>query len=58
MALITDPDSLTQGTKTDVTDAAWTSSSGANTTITSSGNLPVFSSGDFFEIRLHGSYFL
>ena len=51
MALITDPDNLTQGTLTNVTDCAWTSSSGANTTLTSTGNFPGLDADMFFEVR-------
>jgi hypothetical protein len=51
--LITDPDQLFQGFITTPTDAAWTASSGANTTITGSASLPSLSVGDFFEVRDH-----
>jgi len=53
MALINDPDDLSQGTITAVSDAAWTSTAGAVTTITSTGNLPSITAGDFFEVRDH-----
>lgn len=51
MALITDPDSLSQGTLTNVTDLAFTASAGANTTLTGATTLPAMASGEFFEIR-------
>jgi len=53
MALIVDPDDLSQGLETAVSDAAFTSSSGADTVITSGGNLPTLTAGDFFEVRDH-----
>lgn len=40
---------------TAVADAAWTSSSGATTTITSAANLPAISSGQVFEVRNHST---
>lgn len=56
MALIIDPDDLSQGLETAVTDAVFTGSSGANTTITSaSGTLPTYGTGDFFELRDHST---
>ena len=55
MALIIDPDDLSQGLETPVTDAAWTASAGTQTTITSAGNLPTLDSGDFFEVRDHST---
>ena len=51
MALISDPDLLSQGTSNTVTDMAFTSTNGSNTTITSTGNLPTIAAGDYFEIR-------
>lgn len=36
-----------------VSDAAWTSSSGATTVITSAANLPVYIAGDYFRITDH-----
>ena len=51
MALITDPDSLSQGTLTNVADLAFTASSGANTTLTGATTLPALATGEFFEIR-------
>lgn len=55
MALITDPDNLSQGFVTSPADAAWTSSSGANTTITGTATLPATTAGDYFEIRDHST---
>ena len=56
MALITDPDDLSQGLETAVTDGVFTGSSGANTTITSSGaNLPTLTANDYFEVRDHST---
>jgi len=49
MALVTSRTSLSQGASTSE-DVAWTSSSGANTTLTGTG-LPVVAADDFFEIR-------
>ena len=51
MPLITSRASLSQGASTSES-IAFTSSSGANTTITGTG-LPVVAAGDFFEIRSH-----
>jgi hypothetical protein len=53
MALITDPDSLTQGVLTSPSDAAWTASSGQTTTITGAATLPTLNAGDWFEVRDH-----
>lgn len=53
MALITDPDNLSQGVLTSPADAAWTASSGASTTITGAATLPPLTSGDYFEVRDH-----
>ena len=50
MALVTSRTSLSQGAETTET-VAFTSSSGANTTLTGTG-LPVVAANDFFEIRL------
>jgi hypothetical protein len=55
MALITDPDNLSQGLETAVSDAAFTSSSGATTTITSAANLPTLVANDYFEVRDHST---
>lgn len=49
MALITSRTSLSQGASSSES-VAWTSSSGANTTLTGTG-LPVVAANDFFEIR-------
>jgi len=49
MALVTSRTSLSQGAVSSES-VAWTTSSGANTTLTGTG-LPVVASGDFFEIR-------
>jgi len=51
MALITDPDDLSQGTLTNVADLAFTSSSGSTTTITGSSTLPALADDEWFEIR-------
>lgn len=53
MALITDPDSLTQGVLTSPSDAAWTASAGQTTTITGAASLPALNAGDWFEVRDH-----
>jgi hypothetical protein len=56
MALITDPDDLSQGLETAVSDGVFTSSAGANTVITSAlTELPTLASGDFFEVRDHST---
>jgi len=51
MALITDPDGLSQGGITSPADLAFTASSGANTTITGAATLPAVTAGDYIEIR-------
>lgn len=51
MALITDPDNLSQGTSTTVGDLAFTSSSGASTTLTGAATLPAIAANEYFEIR-------
>jgi hypothetical protein len=53
MALIIDPDDLSQGLLAADVAAAWTSSSGADTIITGAAVLPTYDAGDFFEIREH-----
>ena len=53
MALIIDPDNLDQGALTSPSDAAWTASAGAVTTITGSTSLAPMDAGDFFEVRDH-----
>ena len=54
MALITDPDSLSQGAPTAVADAVWGTPTGNTVTVTSAGtNLPVTAAGDFLEVRDH-----
>ena len=51
MALITDPDLLSQGARTGVTDMVFGSPTGALVTITSAGsNLPAISPGSFFDL--------
>lgn len=56
MALITDPDLLSQGLETAVSDAVWGTPSGAQVTITSAGtNLPAIDAGDYFEVRDHSN---
>tara|TARA_R110000772_G_scaffold267971_1_gene393538 strand:- start:11952 stop:14411 length:2460 start_codon:yes stop_codon:yes gene_type:complete len=51
MALITDPDSLTQGVVLAVADAAFTGSSGQNTVIGGAATLPILAAGEWFEVR-------
>lgn len=51
MALITDPDNLSQGTSAAVADLAFTASAAAVTTLTGATTLPVVAAGEFFEIR-------
>lgn len=54
MALISDPDNLSQGASTSVTDAVWGTPSGAVVTITSAGaGLPSISAGMYFVVRDH-----
>lgn len=54
MALIIDPDDLSQGLETAVSDAVFGSPTGATVTITSAGsNLPSIDADDYFEIRDH-----
>ena len=53
MALITDPDSLTQGVQLAVADAAFTGSSGQNTVIGGAATLPTIAAGEWFEVREH-----
>jgi len=56
MALITDPDDLSQGGSTSVSDAVWGTPTGAAVTITSSGaELPAIGSGEYFEVRDHSA---
>lgn len=56
MALIVDPDDLSQGGSTAVSDAAWGAPSGNTVTVTSAGaNLPAMSAGDFIEVRDHSN---
>ncbi len=55
MALIQDPDNLSQGTITSPSDAAWTASSGTQTTITGAASLPSLAAGDYFEVRDHST---
>jgi hypothetical protein len=52
MPLINDPDGLSQGGLTVVSDAVFGSAAGASITVTSAGtNLPAVTSGDFVEVR-------
>jgi hypothetical protein len=52
MTLITDPDFLSQGPNTNVTDLAWDTPSGANVVLYSVGtNIPSFTAGEYFQIR-------
>ncbi len=56
MAVITDPDSLSQGYSTSVADAAWGTPTGAEVQITSSGaGLPALAANEFFEVRDHSN---
>ena len=55
MALITDPDNLSQGASLVIADGAWTASSGAVTTITGAATLPALTAGKYFEIRDHSN---
>ncbi len=51
MALIIDPDSLNQGDITNVSDLAFTASSGVATTLTGSATLPALGDNEYFAIR-------
>jgi len=51
MALINDPDGLSQGGITTPGDLALTASAGANTTMTGSASLPAVTAGDYIELR-------
>ena len=53
MALITDPDDLSQGLLTADIATAWTASSGANTILTAAAVMPTYAQDDFFEVRKH-----
>lgn len=55
MPIINDPDGLSQGGETAVADLAFTSSAGANTTITGAATLPAVTAGDYLEIRDHST---
>lgn len=56
MAILNDPDDLSQGGSTSVSDAAWGTPSGADVTITSAGSgLPTIAAGAFFEVRSHSN---
>lgn len=57
MALITDPDDLSQGSETSVTNAIWATGTGADIRIHSNGNnyLPALAVGEFFEVREHST---
>src|SRR3990167_8407215 len=56
MALITDPDNLSQGGSTTVTDAVWGTPTGNAIPITSAGaGLPAMAAGDFIEVRDHSN---
>lgn len=56
MALITDPDNLSQGASNAVADMVFTGASGATVDITSAGgNLPTLAVGEFFEVRDHST---
>ena len=52
MAIINDPDQLSQGLETAVADMRFSGQTGAQVTITSAGtSLPTITAGDYFEIR-------
>lgn len=54
MAILNDPDDLSQGGSTTVTDAAWGTPSGRNVTITSAGaHLPTIATSRYLEVRSH-----
>lgn len=54
MAIIIDPDDLSQGSSTAVSDMVFGAPTGAQVTITSAGtNLPALAAGEYFEIRDH-----
>jgi len=55
MALIIDPDNLSQGASLAVTDAVFTVGSPLNVAVITSGGagLPVLTAGEFFEVRDH-----
>jgi hypothetical protein len=55
MALIIDPDNLSQGSTTAVSDMVFSSSAGFNTIIGSNAlsELPAVAAGEFFEVRDH-----
>jgi len=51
LGIIADPNGLSQGISTTVTDLAFTSSAGRATTLTSTANLPVMLDNEWLEIR-------
>jgi len=51
LGIIADPNGLSQGASTVVTDLAFTSSAGRATTLTSTANLPVMLDNEWLEIR-------
>ncbi|MCK5017172.1 MAG: hypothetical protein KAS32_08875, partial [Candidatus Peribacteraceae bacterium] len=53
MALIIDPDNLSQGSSTAAPPAAFSASAASATTITDTGNLPSLAATEFFEVRDH-----
>jgi len=53
MALITDPDNLSQGFSTTVALATWTGAAGAAVAITAAATLPAMGTADYFEVRDH-----
>lgn len=56
MAIINDPDNLSQGAITNVTDAVFSAPTGAEVAIDSAGaGLPAVTVGMFFEIRNHST---
>lgn len=56
MAVITDPDSLSQGASTTPSDAVWGTPTGNQVTVTSAGaGLPGITAADFLEVRDHSN---
>lgn len=56
MALISDPDDLSQGAVTAVSDLVFGTPTGASVKLTSAGNnLPTIAAGDFLEVRDHSN---
>jgi len=51
LGIISDPNGLSQGASTTVTDLAFTSSAGRATTLTSTALLPLMEDNEWLEIR-------